>query len=364
MSGENVAHHQPENDGDAERAEGDGPADVGVRQAPTRPVEARTWKLVFKLAGFYWRKKKSIQQANPCIRSLEVSEEVTRRSNGSVIVALRQGFPYPGNFLSGQLTHYHLTRELRDGPYITTTLETFWESIQPNTEETRTQIAGCTITREIREGPHVTNLKTSWEQPDSQWTGPSCTLTQETREGPHITTNLKTDWTSIRPNSQETGTPTVRYDLTQVRREGPHITTILGADWKSSQPNSQETGTQTVRYTLSRGTREGSHVTTLWTVWTPSQQNSQGTEIQTDCHVTRDTRVGPYITTREERWRSPYIQAAETQAADYGLSRHIPEFELALTSLRTQSEPTLTSLRTQSEKTFTGLRTVASLKFP
>jgi len=372
MSGENVAYHQPENDGDVERAEGDGWADVGGRRAPTRPEERRSWKLVFKLAGFHWEKRKSILRVNPCIRSLVVSQQVIRRSNGFDIVASRQGFPYPDNFLSGQRTRYHLTRELRDGPYTTTTLETDWTSIQPNTQETETQTAQCVLTREIREGPYMTTLKTLW----TTETQPArYKLTRETRKGPHVTTTLETGWT--------TETQTARYKLTQETREGPHVTTTLETDWA--------TETQTAQYQLTQETREAPHITTLKTIWAPSQPNSQGTETQTaNCQVTRETRegrhvttskatwrspyiqeaenqaadrqviretrVGPYVTTRNATWRSPYIQEAETQAADYGLSRHIPQFELALTSLRTQSEITLTGLRTQSENTLADLR--------
>jgi hypothetical protein len=54
--------------------------------------------------------------------------------------------------------------------------------------------------------------------------------------------------------------------------------------------------------------------------------------------------------------RESNIQAAETQTADYGVPRHIAQFESSLTGLRTHSEPTLTGLRTQSESTLTGLR--------
>lgn len=53
MSAENVVYHQPVNDGNAERAEGDGRSDDGLKRAPTRPQERGYSKLVFKLAGFY-----------------------------------------------------------------------------------------------------------------------------------------------------------------------------------------------------------------------------------------------------------------------------------------------------------------------
>ena len=349
MSGKNAADNLPENRGDKKRLEGSGHGEnnskqpeFSLRRAPILPQEERFSEIFFKLAGFSWRNARQIVQKNQCIRSLNVLHIVSRgrpkdSSNVECIVSTWGGFPYPRNFPSSQPSDYLVTQLTREGPHVTT-LETEWESRQPNIPEIETRRARCKVTRVTREKPHVTTLETEWDskQPSIPEAA-RCKVTRVTRESPHVTT-LETEWESKQPNIPETEIWGCKVN--QVTRKCSRFATVeYETEWTPNRPDIQERETQ----------KSGPS----------SNLDIQETVIQTADGGTRlITQPRPELTDLRTQFESTLTDLqvqSETNLTDLRIKS-----ESTLTSLRTQSEPTLTSLRTEFMSTQVALQDLPS----